>query len=511
MKFNDQLPRAGRKFSGIFAASLALLSCTPVSISAESPADSTSRPNILVIVVDDLGWRDVGYNGSTFYETPAIDQLSRDGLRFDDAYVAYPRCVPSRYALMTGRNPARAAIPGGVGGEVMEASETTVAEALKQAGYSTFFAGKWHLGKTPETQPQAQGFDVNIAGGSAGAVKTHFWPYGAEKGHQLGPGLEQGKQGEYLADRLTDETIRFIRGHQANSPNHPFFAVLSHYAVHTPLEGKPELVAKFRRKLEAAGGPTEPAFAIRDGRVKLHQDDPVYAAMVYSIDESVARLRTELETLGIARDTVIIFTSDHGGLSNSGADSNRRLATSNLPLRAGKGHVYEGGVRVPLLVVWPGKIAPGQVSQAFVNNTDLFPTLLGVAHLPQMPMAHLDGTAVNLADVGKREAVAYWYSPRPRPESTGDRSAAAIRDGRWKYVLSYDPVQPSSLFDLETDPFETTDLSEKHPQKVEELKGKLESWLRQVHAVEPSLSRADPDKSEKKGRGKRKKRDRQES
>lgn len=472
-------------------ASAIICACAPQPAPAiASKATGANPPNIVIVLVDDLGWADVGYNGSTFYETPAIDQLAQDGIRFDNAYVAYPRCVPSRYALMTGRNPARAAIPGGAGGEVMESEEITIAEGLKQAGYATFFAGKWHLGKTPATSPEGQGFDINIGGGSAGAVASHFWPFAPETLGRLGPGLEQGEEGEYLADRLTDETIAFIRDHLANDPEKPFFALLSHYGVHTPLQGKPELVERFSAKLRSIGGAPGPAFDLRDGKVKLHQDDPVYAAMVYSIDESVARLRAELEALGIAESTVIIFTSDHGGLSNTRADGNRRLATSNLPLRAGKGHVYEGGIKVPLVVAWPGTLAKGQVSAALVNNTDLFPSLLKLAGAAPMPEAHLDGMTMLFTGGGDAgNALAYWHSPRPRPRNTGDRAASAIREGRWKYILSYDPAQPSALFDLAADPYETTNLSDHHPALVAHLRGRLEAWLAEVDAVEPSLDR----------------------
>lgn len=473
------------------AAASALLACaTPSSQTAVAQAPHTqAQPNILVILIDDLGWMDVGYNGSSFYETPAIDALSADGIRFDNAYVAYPRCVPSRYAFMTGRNPARAAIPGGAGGENMAPEDITIAEGLRDAGYATFFAGKWHLGKTADEQPEAQGFDINIGGGSAGAVKSHFWPYSPETSGRVGPGLETGKEGEYLSDRLTDETISFIRQHNDTSPDRPFFALLSQYAVHTPLQGKPKLVKRFRQKLREQGGAEEPAFDIRDGRVKLNQDDAVYAAMIYSIDESVGRLRAELDRLGIAENTVIVFTSDHGGLSNSGSDSKRRLATSNLPLRAGKGHLYEGGIKVPLLVAWPGTITAGQASDGFINNTDLFPTFLQLAGAPLQPQAHLDGMAVTLGANAGREALAHWHSPRPRPKNTGDRAASAIRDGRWKYVLSYDPEQPSALFDLSQDPFETTNLASQKPEKVAELRQKLEAWLQSASAVEPKLSR----------------------
>lgn len=475
------------------AAILAMSACTNNPAPIASAAEHHEAPNIVIVLVDDLGWRDVSYNGSSFYETPAIDGLAADGIQFDSAYVAYPRCTPSRYALMTGRNPARAGIPGARSGETMEGSEFTIAEAFADAGYATFFAGKWHLGKTRDTQPEAQGFGVNIGGGSAGAVKSHFWPYAPENAGRIGPGLEQGEEGEYLADRLTQETIGFIRNHRNEKPDAPFFAVLSHYGVHTPLEAKPDLVDRFRKKLAKSGGPASPATAERDGRTKLHQDDPVYAAMIYSIDESVAKLRGELDRLGIAENTIIVFTSDHGGLSNTGSGRNRRLATSNLPLRAGKGHLYEGGIKVPLAIVWPDRIAPGQVSNVFVNNTDIFPTLLNLAGLPQHPKAHIDGRVVGSSDDGATGSTAFWHSPRPRPSSTGDRASSAIRQGNWKYILSYDPAMPDGLFDLGSDPGEMENLVDSDPKRAAALKGQLTDWLETINAVRPSLDRSGRD------------------
>lgn len=494
--------RSGRRYSARLAAAALLASGTALGLSGPATAEpapapapkADNRPNIVVILMDDLGWRDVGYAGSEFYETPAIDQLAREGMRFDNAHVAYPRCTPSRYALMTGRNPARAQIPGGTGGEVMASSEYTVAEALQDAGYATFFIGKWHLGKTADAMPEAQGFDINIGGGSAGAAGSHFFPYGAEKGRAMGPGLETGQPGEYLTDRLTDETIRLIETHRKTKPGQPFFAYLSHYAVHTPLQAKPELKAKFAKKLAATGGAKSDAYIARDGETKKYQDNVTYAAMIASMDESVAKVRAALDRMGIADNTIVIFTSDHGGLSNRGAGANRDVATSNLPLRAGKGHVYDGGTRVPMIVLWPGHTKAGSRTAAFVNNTDHYPSLLEMVGAKPRHGAPLDGLPyLPLLNGGKGEAsrATYWYSPRPRPQQTGDTAAGAIRIGDWKLVRNYDPSKQDELFDLAVDPGENNNLAATDPGRATTMRRQLEQWLTSIHAAKPRLDRGD--------------------
>jgi arylsulfatase A-like enzyme len=493
------------RHSRLAALALTTLSCT-TSLShaqtapASAPAPQIARPNIVFILVDDMGWRDLAVTGSTFYETPAIDQLARDGMRFTNAHSAYPRCVPSRYAILTGKNPARSQVPGGK--QAIRPTDYTIAQALHDQGYATFFAGKWHEGKTPDVQPQTKGFDINIGGSGAGMTGTHFFPYNSGK-HILGPGLETGKPGEYLADRLTDETIRFLDDHQRTRPDQPFFVYLSHYGVHTPIEGKPELVEKFKKKLAAAGGPKPDGYLNRDGETKKYQDNPVYAAMIASIDESVGRVRAELTRLGIADNTLIVFTSDNGGLSNRGAGTKGERSTSNLPLRAGKGHDYEGGLAIPMIIDWPGHTRPGSVTSQFTVNSDHYPSLLAAAGLPLQPKVHLDGISyLPVLAGGKMPAdrTVYWYSPRPRTHETGDKISGAIRIGDWKYYMSLDPSVPSELFNLAADPYEKTDLSAKQPARVAEMKGKLTAWLASVNAIEavPEMSREE--KQAKKGK-----------
>jgi arylsulfatase A-like enzyme len=496
MPFNLSLRRMLCSAAAITLVGAAAVAMVPTATAEPAPAAkrAAQRPNILVILMDDLGERDVGYAGSTFYETPAIDQLAKDGMRFDNAYVAYPRCTPSRYALMTGRNPARAQIPGGTGGEVMAPSEYTVAEALHDAGYSTFFVGKWHLGKTPDAMPEKQGFDVNIGGGSAGATGSHFFPYGAEKGRTMGPGLEAGKPGEYLTDRLTHETIRLIEEHRKAKPGQPFFAYLSHYAVHTPLQAKAEYRAKFAKKLAAMGGAKPDAYLARDGETKKYQDNVTYAAMIASMDDSVGKLRAALDRMSIADNTIIVFTSDHGGLSNRGAGSNREVATSNLPLRAGKGHVYDGGTKVPMIVLWPGHTKAGSSSAAFVNNTDHYPSLLEMAGAALNPKAHVDGIPyLPLLSGGKGDPAraTYWYSPRPRPNQTGDTAAGAVRVGDWKLVRNYDPSKKDELFNLAADPGENKDLAASDPKRATAMRQQIDGWLASIGAAKPRLGRGE--------------------
>lgn len=498
------MPVSPLRAAAIMAATLACAGTTGHAQTAPSHQASTAvrgaRPNIVFILVDDMGWRDLSVTGSTFYETPSIDALARDGMRFTNAHSAYPRCVPSRYALLTGRNPARGQVPGGE--QAIRPADYTIAEALHDQGYATFFAGKWHEGKTPDTQPQAQGFDINIGGSSAGMTGSHFFPWSVGK-RPLGPGLETGRPGEYLADRLTDETIKFLDEHQRTRPDQPFLVYLSHYGVHTPLEGKPELVDKFRRKLAAMGGVRPDGYLAVDGQTKKYQDNAVYAAMIASIDESVGRVRAELERLGIADNTLIIFTSDNGGLSNRGANSRSERATSNLPLRGGKGHNYEGGTAIPMIVAWPGRTKPGSVTGQFTVGSDHYPSLLAAAGLPLLPKVHLDGISyLPVLSGGKMPAgrTVYWYSPRPRTRQTGDTVSGAIRVGDWKYYLSYDRSVPSALFDLATDPYEKTDLSTRYPARTAELRDKLTAWLASVDAIAPVPEAPAGEKKGKKAR-----------
>ncbi|PHN06558.1 sulfatase [Flavilitoribacter nigricans] len=447
------------------------------------PALAQEKLNIVLFLVDDLGYYDLSFTGSELYETHNIDALAAAGVWFSNAYVAHPRCVPSRYALQTGKFPARSRIPGDKG--QIGPTEQTLGLAFQQADYTTFFAGKWHLGKKEAYWPQHQGYDINVGGCAAGAPISYFYPYnrakpGDKSNHREIVDLEDGTAGAYLTDHLTDKAIAFIRDHKDG----PFFATLAHYAVHTPFQAKPELVRKYRQKLRAMKL-EGPEYLPKDGATKMLQDNAVYAAMIESMDKSLGRLVRVLKEEGLYDNTVIIFTSDHGGLSNRGASSQRQLATANLPLRAGKGHVYEGGIKVPFILRMPGTDKAGSVCTALTINTDIFPTLLDIAGIPLRPDDHLDGRSMLPLLRGEQveSRTFYWHSPRGRPGSTGDRNCSAIRTGNLKLIDFYEE-QRLELYDLEADPYEANNLVNSQAKLAEELHKKLNQWKKTIHAIQ---------------------------
>lgn len=430
--------------------------------------------NVVFFLVDDFGYHDLSVTGSKLYETPRIDSLAGDGLLLKQAYAAYPRCVPSRFAMMSGVHPSRAEGEGENPGR-MKPSRTTLAEALKAHGYATYFAGKWHIGKKKNEFPEAQGFDVNIAGGSAGAPGSYFPPYGSDKPGLTGPEVLDNDEGKYLTDVLTDKTLEFIEAHR----DEPFFVYLSHYAVHTPIQGKKDKTERYAEKVKTIeyDGP-EYDFG-RDGRHLRHQNNAAYAAMIESVDESLGRIVDQLKEEGLYDNTVIILTSDHGGLSNSGIKNMRELATTNLPLRAGKGHLYEGGIRIPVIIRWPGGTEPGSCASFPITGMDYFPSILEMLGLPLQPDVHQDGVSFVPAIRGEEdfnsERPFFWYSDKGRINSTGDRNAAVIRKGSYK-LLQFFSEGTVELYDLSTDPGETDDLSEKLPEVRESLLQELVAW-----------------------------------
>lgn len=454
-----------------------------------SPAQTMQQPNILLVVADDLGANDVGFAGAEFYSTPRIDQLSSQGMVFQQAYAAHPRCVPSRNALMTGQWPARNGQPGRGGDVALDADDVTIAEALGRAGYATFFAGKWHLGGEGNL-PTDHGYVENVAGGRAGAPRNYLAPFN-ESPNRFGErheidGLDDAPDGEQLTDRLTAETIDWLRAH-ATTSEEPFFATVCYYAVHTPLIALPEDTERFTFSVPTrAAGVSE--FVDLDGQTKTTCDNPVYAGMIWRLDLNVGRLLDALVELGVADNTIVVFTSDHGGLSNRGITSRRPLATSNLPLRAGKGHLYEGGIRVPMVVRWPGVIEPGSVCDAPVVNIDHLPTLVEAAGAAGA--SGLDGVSYAPILRGGTESdrgPIFWHSPRPRPESTGDIASTAVREGDWKLLVWHD-TGGESLFNLAVDPFELDDCSLREPQRVARMRALIDVWLADVSAIEPRLT-----------------------
>jgi arylsulfatase A-like enzyme len=465
-------------------------------IASSALADVTARPNFVFVLVDDLGRQDVGVYGSSLYETPNMDRLAADGMRFDNAYVAHPRCVPSRLAVFSGRYPASYGVPGFVDYKstkhALPLSAVTFGEALQEAGYETGYIGKWHLGKAGG-EPLHQGFGTSIMAGASGAPPSYFWPYEKRLGTDDGKGFEPytgGEEGEYLTDRLTEEALRFIEDKKGK----PFLLVLAHYAVHTPIQAPEELSDKYRQKIRDKGIPEGGPKSDRDvavdntGQYKTIQNNAVYAGMVESVDTNLGRIVDRLEELGLSENTVLILSSDHGGLSSRGLESNRELATSNLPYRHGKGWLYDGGLRVPLIVKWPGKVEPGSVSSVQVTGTDHYPTLLDLAGVPLRPEQHRDGRSYRAAMQGEtyQRDPMFFHSALGRPAQTGDTRSSAVIDGDWKliqwYSLEDESIERTELFNLENDPYEREDLHAREAGKTKELETILNHWKQSVNA-----------------------------
>ncbi len=429
-----------------------------------------AKPNVVLIVADDLGWADLACYGSTFHKTPHLDRMATAGMKFSEAYAACPVCSPTRAALLTGKHPARLQITDWIPGRPnrpdqivnrpafrneLPLNEVTLAEAFKTAGYTTAHIGKWHLGGDG-FGPKEQGFDINIAGDHTGSPLSYFAPF-QNKGRFM-PGLEKAEAGEYLTDRLTSEAETFVR---ANA-HKPFFLYLPHYGVHTPMRAKAELVKKYADK---------PTFG--------KQSNAVYAAMLESLDESVGRVRKLLDELKISDNTIVIFTSDNGGLATLEGQANP--PTFNGPLREGKGYLYEGGIRVPLLAVGPG-IKPG-TSNVPVTSQDFFPTLCELCDIPLS--AKFDGISMasllHGSDAPKRDAM-YWHYPHYANQ--GSRPGGAIRDGQYKLIEYYENNR-RELFDLKSDISESRNLIEAKPEIAKALTAKLAAWRTEVGAQMP--------------------------
>ena len=446
--------------------------------------------NFVFFLIDDMGWTDAGCYGSTFYETPHIDRLAAQGMRFTDAYAACPVCSPTRASIMAGKYPARLKITN-YGTKPLPLADVTIAEALKEAGYTTFFAGKWHMGGTAQYWPDKQGFDFNVGGNATGGPKGgYFSPYQNAQ-------LPDGPKGESLTDRLTDESVKFLDAHK----DKPFLLYLSHYSVHTPLQAKEKVVAKYTAK--AAKLPKKPTTRIESPRAMtdLVQDNPVFAGMVESVDDSVGKIMKKLEALGIADRTAIIFMSDNGGLStllNSRMKGGKGAPTCNLPLRAGKGWLYEGGIREPMIIKWPGVTKASSTCSTPVTSTDFYPTMLEMAGLAPKPAQHVDGVSmVPLLKGGtalERKAIFWHY---PHNHGSGSIPSAAVRAGDWKLIEWYGEKRVE-LFNLADDLSETKDLATSNPDKTRELHGMLKAWRKEVGAVIPASKPAGGKKPKKK-------------
>jgi arylsulfatase A-like enzyme len=463
---------------------------------ASKAVASAKKPNILFILVDDFGWRDIAGTGSNFYETPNMDKLIAQGTTFTQAYASYPRCVPSRYSIMTGSYPARTATAGKDEGLRIAAPNVSIGQAMKNSGYHTFYIGKWHLGHADDI-PSKKGFDQSIAAGGAGATASHFAPYNMDKTgkepKKEAPitDLDDAPEGECLEDRLSDETIKLLK--QNANKSEPFFGILAQYAVHTPIQGKKEYIEYFKEKLRKnpqAGAAYEKESA---GENKLKQDNVTYAALIKAVDDGVGKIMKTLDELGIADNTIIVLTSDHGGLSSRG--NQREVATTNRPLRAGKGHLYEGGIRVPLIVKWTGVAKAGVKNDAPILGTDHLATMveIGGGTVPQGQVN--DGKSyASILRGGKFDPnrPLYWHNWAPRPTSTGDIFSSAIRVGDYKLVDLF-TNKKQELYHLKNDIGESKDISAENPEMTKKLYAQLQKWRSDV-----GISMADVDQLEKK-------------
>ncbi|MCY3971560.1 MAG: sulfatase [Acidobacteria bacterium] len=464
---------------------------------AEAPAEP---PNVVFLLVDDLGAMDIGaFNPDTFYETPNIDRLASGGVRFTRGYAANPVCSPTRFSIMTGRYPTRVGATNYFAGrreekfapaplnDRMPLEEYTLAEALRDGGYNTAFLGKWHLGPTEEFWPLAQGFDVNVGGHRGGMPRSYFSPYS-------NPTLEDGPEGEHLTARLTDEALNLIDGYAADEEGKPFLLYLSYYTVHTRLNAPAELIAKYAAKAGvAAGARADPEDfgdeeqvwpADEPRRVREVQNHAVYAAMVETLDTSVGRILDRLDALRLAENTIVVFFSDNGGLSTAEGSP-----TSNLPLRGGKGWLYEGGIREPMIVRWPAVAAAGGLTAAPVISTDFYPTLLEAAGIDLRPGIEIDGRSfldvlrggevgeARVAEAAERDL--FWHYPHYANQ--GGFPGGAISRGRYKLIERYEDGQVH-LYDLEADIGERNDLAAEEPERVAEMRARLHAWYGQVGA-----------------------------
>jgi arylsulfatase A-like enzyme len=430
------------------------------------------RPNFILILADDLGATDLACAGSPFYETPNIDRLAREGMRFTQAYSACTVCSPTRAAVLTGRYPARLRVTDWIAGHQrpnaklrvpdwtkhLSLEEVTIAERLRAVGYATASIGKWHLGGT-DFRPERHGFDLNLAGTERGQPPSYFSPYGIAT-------LPDGPPGEFLTDRESIEALRWIKG----QGERPFFLYLPHHAVHTPLMGKTHITEKYRARAQPDAA----------------QRNPTYAALVESLDDSIGRLQAGLEELGLNERTVIIFTSDNGGLLGNP----RNPVTGNLGLRAGKGSAYEGGVRVPLIVKWPGVTRPGAICEVPVISVDLYPTLMEIAGLRSSKGHSLDGESLTKLLRGGRKLSRtdlFWHYPHYHPG--GATPYSALRWGDWKLIEFFEDSRVE-LYHLRNDPAETTDCAAREPDRARMLRERLTKWRMRMDAQLPT---ANPD------------------
>jgi len=464
----------------------------------------TNRPNIIIILADDLGWADLGCYGSTFYETPNLDRLAANGIKFTQAYTPSPVCSPTRASLMTGKNPVLTGVTDWITGRQADGTvmpyekliarptayqlaleETTMAEYALGHGYKTFFAGKWHLGEEEKFWPRHQGFQTNIGGWSKGA------PYGKLNDSTGGfftpyknPMLEDGPVGEYLTDRLTNECLDFLDKNGMDN----FLLMYSLYAVHNPMQAPGNLIKKYQAKREQLNLSDKDRFAKDEDwmryengwKRRLVQDNPVYAAMVENMDTNIGRIIEKIQRLGIDDNTIIIFTSDNGGLSTAEGSP-----TANGPLRNGKGWLHEGGIRVPFIMYWKGKIVPGMVSDIPVTISDIYPTIAKALNPSYKKDKLVEGESILdiTANSSKyKYRTLYWHYPHY--SNQGGKPGSAIRKGNLKLIYNYED-QSVELYDLTKDVSEKNNLKAAQPKHVKQLQQELNQWLKKSGALFP--------------------------
>ncbi|HMJ70234.1 MAG TPA: sulfatase [Cyclobacteriaceae bacterium] len=511
-----------RRVMYLFIATLMLTT----TAQCQTKDDQKRPPNVIIFLIDDLGWSDIACYGSSFYETPNLDKLAKEGARFTNAYAACHVCSPSRASILSGKYPARMNLTDWLPGrndyvfqklknvevtQHLPNSEVTLAKALKDKGYNTAIIGKWHLGEAPN-DPTQYGFDMHIPKGW-----SKGWPLRYDAPFNL-PDYN-GKEGEYLTDKLTDEALNYIE----STKDKPFFLYFSHFTVHDPIEGRADLVEKYKKKLASMPKPKGPEFLLEGNpdndpltiaeretllkdpaykgfsqlprgtvKIKQHQDNVQFAGMVESMDESMGRVMNKLKELGLSDNTIIIFASDNGGMSGANfgrpdkkldsTNLDKQFSTANLPLRGAKGWMYEGGIRIALIVKWSGVKKPGSTVDLPVIHPDLYPSILEMAGFPAMPQQHVDGKS--FAPVLKGEKMTdrpiFWHFPHY--SNHGMQSpGGGVRYKNYK-LLEYYENNTVQLFDLDKDIGELNDISKKNAAKVKELTGLLHQWRKDVGA-----------------------------
>jgi arylsulfatase A-like enzyme len=460
------------KFVAIYAA-IALCAAAPAPGAQPKP----ERPNIIFILADDLGWADLGCYGSKFYETPNLDGLARSGTRFTQAYAACCVCSPTRASIMTGKYPVRTGITDFIGGarakkmlpapnqNHLALEEVTIAEALREAGYSNFFAGKWHLGAGAYS-PNAQGFGPGLAGNG-----QFFYP----PSDQPPP---ETRDDPKTTDRIANEAVKFIEANQS----HPFFAYLPFLAVHIPIGARKDLIEKYELKRKTA--PEDAWGQEAESKVRLVQNHAPYAAMLEQLDSAIGKVLGTVERLRLTERTIIFFTSDNGGLATAEGHP-----TSNLPLRGGKGWPYEGGIREPLLVRWPGVTKPGSVCDTPIISTDYYPTMLEMAALPLRPAQHRDGLSLVPLLKGRKVADRSFFWHYPHYGNQGGSPVGTIRKGDYKLIEWFEDMRVE-LYDLRNDLGEKNDLAAKRPREAATLRQELHAWRADVNASMPTTNPA---------------------